>query len=95
MDERQLAALAGLARDIALHRVEEAELQVAVSLSPRRDGASARDLMLPVFALVAAEAAWRAANPARYLSPQTAAAVVLAGAMPCGVVCRIVLCCAM
>lgn len=50
--------------------------------NPVQQGASARDLMQPVFALAAAEVAWRCANPARYVSPETVSAVLLAGGAP-------------
>jgi hypothetical protein len=138
MSEKQLAQLAQLARDIALHR-SDAEMQASLLplplthlsvvffffvspagqgfrrrfarglplppadlpppftpcpllpptpalqtvSNPVRQGASARDLMQPVFALAAAEAAWRSANPARYVSPETVSAVLLAGGQRC------------
>lgn len=74
MGEDQLAQLAQLARDIALHR-NDIDIQAS---SVTQQGASARDLMQPVFALAAAEAAWRCSNPARYVSPETVSAVVTA-----------------
>lgn len=54
-----------------------ARLQVSGAAQPQ--GSSARDLLQPAFALVAAEAAWRCSNPARYVSPETISAVVTAG----------------
>lgn len=44
-----------------------------------RQGASARDLMQPFFALAAAEVAWRCNNPSRYVSPETVSAIITAG----------------
>lgn len=147
MEERQLASLAGLARDIALHRSDADMAMVSgsgggavgcsvrslllpcsccraagrlacrlacwvasVCMRPgpailalpaehapgcpsrrsRRQvsgpsrGASARDLMQPLFALAAAEAAWRVNNPARYVSPETVSAIITAGALSGG-----------
>ncbi|KAL4443255.1 hypothetical protein ABPG75_010992 [Micractinium tetrahymenae] len=75
MGEDQLAQLAALARDIALHR-SDADMQISGAAQPH--GSSARDLMQPVFALVAAETAWRCSNPARYVSPETISTVVTA-----------------
>ena len=75
MSERELAQLAGLARDIALH---PCDALVHGMSTPSQAGASARDLMQPVFSLAAAEAAWRCNNPARYVSPETLSAVVTA-----------------
>eukprot|EP00887_Chlorella_sp_A99_P001054 scaffold14.g1054.t1 len=84
LDERQLAHVAGLCRDMALLR-NETDLS-ASAVPPRRGGppsptgapgSSPRDLLQPVASLLAAEAAWRASNPARHaLSPETVAAVL-------------------
>jgi hypothetical protein len=75
MGERQLAQLAQAARDIALHRSDADLMHVSGST---RQGASARDLMQPFFALAAAEVAWRCNNPARYVSPETVSAIITA-----------------
>lgn len=79
MSEAQLAQLAGLARDIALHR-SDADMQPN---GLARSAASARDLVQPLFALAAAEAAWRCSSPLRYVSPETVSALVTAGACVC------------
>lgn len=75
MSEGQLAQLAQLSRDIALHR-SDADMQVS---SPAQSGASARDLLQPFFALAAAEVVWRCHNPARYVSAETVSAVITCG----------------
>lgn len=72
MEQAQLAQLACLARDIALHR-SDAAMQFS---GPGQAGSSARDLMQPIFALVAAETAWRCCNPARYVSAETVSTVI-------------------
>lgn len=71
MREPRLAALAALCRDISLHRPPELSLR-----GPGEAGRSARDLMQPVFALAAAEAAWRAADPSKFLSPEAASIIL-------------------
>jgi hypothetical protein len=63
MGAHQLARLAALSRDVATHGGEV-------------EGASPRDLMRPVFALVAAETAWRAVCPQQYVSPNVVSAVI-------------------
>lgn len=100
MGERQLARVACIARDLALHR-NEADLSAslgppaaAATSSPRRASSrpgapplaavglrclSPRDLLQPVFALVAAEAAWRASNEVRYVSLSTVGEILEAG----------------
>lgn len=50
-----------------------------ISGAAQPQGSSARDLMQPAFALVAAEAAWRCSSPARYVSPETISTVATAG----------------
>lgn len=74
MSEARLMRLATLCRDIANFRVDP-----VLSLLGRK-GPSARDLMQPMFALVAAEVAWRLCEPKRGVSPETVAVVLTASA---------------
>ena len=78
MDDAQLAQVAGLCRDMSLLR-NEADLSSSVIRRGTFGGASGgspRDLLQPVFGLVAAEAAWRVHNPARWVSPASLSAIV-------------------
>ncbi|GAB4818693.1 hypothetical protein N2152v2_005739 [Parachlorella kessleri] len=70
MTERQLGQFASLCCQVALHRCEN-----GYGLVSSGHGPSARDLMQPIFALVAAELAWRCANKMRYVSVETLGAV--------------------
>ena len=78
MGEKELGALAGVCREIALHRSDDLGL-VAAPGQKGRYGPSARDLLQPVYALAAAEAAWRCSAAARYVSPATLGALLGAG----------------
>ena len=79
MGEKELGALAGVCREIALHQSDALGLVPAPGQAGRY-GPSARDLLQPVFALAAAEAAWRCSNAARYVSPATLGALVSSAA---------------
>jgi len=76
MREAQLERAAALCRSIALHRPADALFRSASGELGMVGTRSARDLMQPVFALVAAELAWRALDPTRGVSKATLRSVV-------------------
>jgi hypothetical protein len=74
MSDAEVGALARAAHDVAAAPVD-------FMSAPAVAAPSARDLARPLFALAAAEAAWRAADPRRGLDAAAAAAVLEAAAV--------------
>lgn len=78
MQEVQLARTAVACRDIALHRSADALFRSASGELGVEGTRSARDLMQPLFALVAAELAWRTHDPSRGVTRATLRSVLRA-----------------
>lgn len=78
MPDSRLMQLTATCAGIAQLRVDPALSLGATPRAGSPPAASARDMMQPIFALVAAEVAWRTVDPVRYVSPAALRALLSA-----------------